>query len=318
MARKKLGELLVRAGAITEGQLRRALSEQTHWKAPLGHILVGLGFISEEKLIKALSYQLNVPIAHLEQIEIPKAVLDLVPAEFCQEHGVLPFRRDESGRFLDVAMVEPLNLDVLENLRVITKHNIRSYLATYTDMARAMRTHLGVVLRTPDGPAPVFATGLDAREISPSGYHLAATAAGAPVRELGSRTLETNAVSPSLHGTPTAGQETAQLAVRLSDLERDILHLTRRVDALAENQQGMPQDQVQRFSRSIKSLATAVTQLKEATERTDNEVARLTTRLQQAEALQERDERVLKKLLGLFVTKGLATSDELRKLLEKP
>ena len=318
MARKKLGELLVQAGAITEGQLHRALSEQAHWKAPLGRILVDLGFVSEESLIKVLSYQLNVPIAHLSRVQIPRHVLELVPAEYCQEHGVLPFGEDESGRFLDVAMVEPLNLDVLENLRVITKHNIRSYFATYSDMAQAMRTYLGIPLMTPEGPAPVLATGLDAREISPSGYHLATASAGAPIRELGPRTLETNIGTDARRKPRDTAKDMAQLALRISDLERDVLHLTRRIDALAESQQGMTGDEVQRFSRSIKGLATTVARLEESSQQATEELAVLGRRLQQAEALQERDERVLKKLLGLLVSKGLATSEELRKLLEKP
>ncbi len=311
MPRKKLGELLVQAGVITPAQLNRALGEQSRWNTPLGRILVDLGLVTEEKLVKALSYQTNLPIADLDRLEISQQVLDFVPGEFCQEHGVLPFAEDSSGRFLDVAMVEPLDLDVIETLRVITEHNIRSYFATYSAMTRALLKYHGLALKTLDGPAPVFAAGLDAREISPSGYHLAA-AAGAPVREVGTHTLETEAMG----ATQIPAGPTDAISSRVAALERDIVGLTRKLEEAVRGQP--PTDQMARLGQSLKNLAAAVTELRGAATRTQETIARLTDRMERAEALQERDERVLKKLLGLLVSKGLASSDELRRLLERP
>ncbi len=327
MARKRLGEMLVEAGAISRTELERALSQQAQWKAPLGRILLDLGFITEEKLIKALSVQLNVPIADLDHMEIPGQVLKMVPAEFCQQHGVLPFRVDDKGLFLDVAMVEPLNLDVLENIRVSTRHNIRSYFATYSAMARAMQKYHGLPLLTDDGPAAVFSTGLDAREISPSGYHLAA-AAGARVREFGPKTLQTRAVEAIMDSNGSVTAQTvpldqsdgaaARFEERIKAVEHRLAGVTKQLQQLAAARQDDGKDALNRFATSLKSLASAVTELRAGLAKHDDLIADLSQRTTRNEKFQERDERVLKKLLGLFVDKGLATPDELRRLLEKP
>src|SRR5262245_17773479 len=103
MARKRLGELLIEAGALDEPGLRLALQEQQRWGGPLGRILLERRMVRETDLVSALARQLNIPIAPaLDAMTLPSATLDLLSSEVCQEHSVLPFRRD--GRFLDLAL----------------------------------------------------------------------------------------------------------------------------------------------------------------------------------------------------------------------
>src|SRR5881275_919214 len=117
--RIKIGDLLVRAGVITEFQLKAALAEQQQWGGKLGDILVRMEFLTEEVLVRALSKQTGIGRADL-QGEGDKTALSLVPAEVAEEFGLVPVMMKDDGRTLVVAMSDPLNMDVTDHLRSLT------------------------------------------------------------------------------------------------------------------------------------------------------------------------------------------------------
>lgn len=129
MARKKLGELLVMAGAIDEFQLQSALGEQRRWGRPLGVTLVEMGLLEEATLVRILSQQLNIPAVDLDDTLIEPEALRQLDHDLCREYQCIPFRFEDSGKFLHVAMADPTNLEVFDRLRVKTRCNIRPYLA---------------------------------------------------------------------------------------------------------------------------------------------------------------------------------------------
>jgi len=139
MARKKLGTMLIEAGAITEQSLRVALSEQQRWGGTLGRTLVEMKLVTEPELVRVLSLQLNVPTIDLETVEIPQAILDLVPGELAEQHSLLPFA--QAMKFLDVAMADPTNVGILDELRIRTQLNIRPHLAGPKMIERAIAKH---------------------------------------------------------------------------------------------------------------------------------------------------------------------------------
>src|SRR5437762_11564421 len=127
MARKKLGEVLVQAGLLDEAKLRVALREQQRWGGPLGRHLLELRLVREDDLVRALAMQLNFPVApDLLATRPASAVFDLLPLEFCEEHSLVAFRID--GKFLDVALCDPTNLGVLDEIRIRTKLNVRPHI----------------------------------------------------------------------------------------------------------------------------------------------------------------------------------------------
>src|SRR6185295_13691470 len=139
MARKKLGEMLVEAGVITEQSLRAALGEQRRWGGTLGRSLIEMKLVSEPELVGVLAKQLNLPTIDLDKADIPQAVLDLVPGELAQQHNLVPFA--QPMKFLDVAMADPTNIGVLDELRIRTQLNIRPYLAGPKMIERALAKH---------------------------------------------------------------------------------------------------------------------------------------------------------------------------------
>jgi type IV pilus assembly protein PilB len=166
MPRKKLGEMLVEAGVLTESGLSMALNEQRRWGGPLGRTVIDLKLVSEPELVRVLAQQLGLPTAELDQLEIPRSVLELVPAELAQQHSIVPFA--QPMKFLDVAMIDPTNLGLIDELRIRTQLNIRTYLAGPKMIERAIGKHYGrgfgsymhrpelaIPIDTPDLIAPI-------------------------------------------------------------------------------------------------------------------------------------------------------------------
>lgn len=139
--RKRLGELLVMAGLISESQLRAALAEQRRWGGPLGRILIDMQAINEEAMVQALSHQLNLPAINLERCTIATEVLDLLPGELAEELSAVPFAVE--GAYVDVAMADPTSDRVNEVLRTQTRMTVRPYLAGPRAIERALLRHYG-------------------------------------------------------------------------------------------------------------------------------------------------------------------------------
>ena len=117
--RIKIGDLLVKAGVITDLQLRAALAEQQQWGGKLGDILVRMEFLTEEILVRALSKQTGIPRADLTG-EADRTALAMIPPDVAEEFGLVPVAARDDGRTLVVAMSDPLNIGVTDHLRSLT------------------------------------------------------------------------------------------------------------------------------------------------------------------------------------------------------
>lgn len=128
-AKKKLfGQLLKDKGFVTEAQIQEALALQYRKYAVLGDILVGLNFITNEQIMQALSEYLELEIENIEDVEIPRDVISLVPSAIAQLYRVIPIRYDEGTRTLTIAQVDALDLQTLDDLRLIFKYSIKQVL----------------------------------------------------------------------------------------------------------------------------------------------------------------------------------------------
>ncbi len=112
---KRLGEVLLEEEAITRQQLDDALAVQQREGGFLGQILVKLGYSTQEVVASCLVKQCKIPHLSLLDYDITKEVLSLVPRETCERYSLLPI--DKLGRILTVAMVDPLDLEALEEVR---------------------------------------------------------------------------------------------------------------------------------------------------------------------------------------------------------
>jgi type IV pilus assembly protein PilB len=127
-----LGQLLLAEGLITEEQLARALDAQKLTRSPIGGVLVNQGALHEDHLTAALSAHFEIPIADLKQVNIEAEIARLVPEDFARRNVVLPLRRDNGH--LAVAMSDPSNVALLNDLRLITGFPVAPYIAGQSDI----------------------------------------------------------------------------------------------------------------------------------------------------------------------------------------
>jgi len=118
----RLGELLINEGLLGREQLLRALQEQQQTGVRLGYALVKLGLVEETALTKVLARHHRMPAVDLSRFVVDPRILKLVPTDLATKHLVLPLKRD--GRTLTVAMADPTNLGVLDDLKFITRYDI--------------------------------------------------------------------------------------------------------------------------------------------------------------------------------------------------
>jgi type IV pilus assembly protein PilB len=119
---ERLGDLLVRDGLITKAQLDQALMEQRNSGMRLGYCLVKLGLVQETEITKMLARQYRMPAVDLSRFEVDPKIVKLVPADVAVKHFVLPLKRE--GRTLTVAMADPTNAGVVDDLKFITRYDI--------------------------------------------------------------------------------------------------------------------------------------------------------------------------------------------------
>jgi len=154
MAKEKylrLGELLVKAGLITPEQLENAINVQRRESGRLGEILVKLGMIKEDQMVTILGTQLNIPFFSLGTGMLNPAkdmeLEQLVPYDFALKNTVIPLSR--TLRSLTVAMSDPLDIILIDNLKQITGCQINPVIATRADILKAIENFYGrdVMLR---------------------------------------------------------------------------------------------------------------------------------------------------------------------------
>jgi type IV pilus assembly protein PilB len=123
----RIGDQLVHEQLITREQLQQALDDARANGTRIGYSLVKLGFLGESDLVRALARQHRVPAVDLERVRLDQRILKLIPAEFAAKHQVLPLRR--VGRTLTVAMSNPTDLGVIDDLKFLTRLDIEAVIA---------------------------------------------------------------------------------------------------------------------------------------------------------------------------------------------
>ena len=132
----QIGELLLREGLISREDLDQALQQQKETGTRLGFALVTSGALSEADLTRVLSMQYHVPAVELSETEIDPKILKLVPADFASKHLILPLRR--VGRTLTVAMANPTDLSVIDDLKFVTRFDIDAVVAGEYTLRKAI------------------------------------------------------------------------------------------------------------------------------------------------------------------------------------
>ncbi|HEX3014938.1 MAG TPA: ATPase, T2SS/T4P/T4SS family [Desulfobacteria bacterium] len=140
--RKRLGELLIEHGLVTPEQVREAQAIEEKTGDKLGAILVKLGYLTELDLMAVLELQLGIPFVNIAQTPVEAKVAQLIPESLATRYKVLPIgiRSDK----LVLAMSDPMNVFVIDDIRISTGMDIYPVLATETDIMLGIKQYLGV------------------------------------------------------------------------------------------------------------------------------------------------------------------------------
>src|SRR6266704_3048959 len=136
---RRLGDVLVAQGLITQDGLARAIAAQKGTSERLGSVLLRLNLVAEEQLLGSLSRQYGVPSITVSQLEIDPEALNLVPAQIAKKHAVLPIKR--VGNMLTLAMADPTDVFALDNVAFMTNLQILPLVASQVAIREGIERH---------------------------------------------------------------------------------------------------------------------------------------------------------------------------------
>lgn len=136
---KQLGEILIERGVISRTQLEGALKAQKENGLLLGEALVTLQYVSEEDIVQALTCQYGFPYLPLSNYEIAPEVLSTLPVNICHKYCLIPI--DKIGKSLTLAMDNPLNLQALEDVELVTGCVVQAFVSTTSDIRNAIKRY---------------------------------------------------------------------------------------------------------------------------------------------------------------------------------
>jgi len=137
----RLGDFLLKEKKLTEEKLQHALEVQKKEPGKLGSVLIRLGHVTEEDIAQVLSKQFGYPSINLTKFEIDEKVIELIKPDIARKHVVIPIHR--IGSNLTLAMADPSNLFVQEEIRFTTNLRIQAVIAPESSILEAIDKYYG-------------------------------------------------------------------------------------------------------------------------------------------------------------------------------
>ena len=136
----KIGQILINDGYITEEQLQEVLQKQKEEENKgkrIADLLIEEKYVTEQQVCKALEKQLLIPYVDLDDLKLPEDVGSLIPEEMATNNQVVPIEKE--GRFLTIAIADPLNYQGIKDISIATKMKIRPVIAEKSKIESKLR-----------------------------------------------------------------------------------------------------------------------------------------------------------------------------------
>jgi type IV pilus assembly protein PilB len=133
---KQLGDLLIERHILKKEQLDKAIKIQKEKGGLLGTILVSLGYATEEQIAQAITVQYGFPYLPLSSYEIDQNLISIVPENVAKQYCLIGI--DKIGNNLTIAMANPLNLQAVEDIELMTNCKVQTFVSTMTDINSAI------------------------------------------------------------------------------------------------------------------------------------------------------------------------------------
>ncbi|MCX5907011.1 MAG: ATPase, T2SS/T4P/T4SS family [Deltaproteobacteria bacterium] len=138
---KRISDILLESGLITQQQLDHALILQKSKQKRLGKILIELGYVSEKQIAEALAQQLSLPLVDVEKWTIREEVKALIPKELVEKKIILPL--EVQGKTLTLAMADPLDWETIGEVAFRTGLKINQVVSYETNLLGAIEKYYG-------------------------------------------------------------------------------------------------------------------------------------------------------------------------------
>ncbi len=136
---ERLADLLIKRNIITPDQLKKVQDEQKLKGGRLESNLIKLGFIKEDELLAFLSAQYRVPSVKISKLEINPNVIKLIPSSMAKKYYIFPINR--VGPKLTLAMADPSNIFVIDEIKFMTGFNVEPVVASETEIVDAIKKY---------------------------------------------------------------------------------------------------------------------------------------------------------------------------------
>lgn len=133
---KQLGELLIERSIINQKQLETALKVQKEKGGLIGQIFVALGYATEEEIAQAITVQYGFPYLPLKGYDIDPEVIKFIPEHVVRQYGLIPV--DKISDTLTIAMANPLNIQAVEDIELLSKCSVQVFVSTLSDINEAI------------------------------------------------------------------------------------------------------------------------------------------------------------------------------------
>ena len=140
--RKRLGEMLVEAGLVSDDQLRQALAGQKKEKLKLGQYLVREGIVSEDEIIDQISLQLKIPKYDADLYPVDKSLAAFIPFDMAQKHQIVPVRK--RFNLLSVAITDPMDMTIIDAVEERTRLEVEAIVCSERDVTQLMNATYGM------------------------------------------------------------------------------------------------------------------------------------------------------------------------------
>jgi type IV pilus assembly protein PilB len=138
---RRLGDLMLESGLISNKQLEEALEIQKTTKKRVGDILVDKGYVSERQLVSVLEYHFHVPYVDLSEVPIQEAAVNLISESLAKRSRLIPY--SISDGVLTIAMADPLDLGAVEDVKRTSGMEVKATIALAKDIQMAIDRHYG-------------------------------------------------------------------------------------------------------------------------------------------------------------------------------
>ena len=140
--KKRLGEILVKQGILTEEMLVKILNEQKKTDLRFGQYLIRQGIVQEKQIIDLLSEQLNIKKYSMTDFPLDLALVRYIPMEVAQKNQVVPLR--VKGNILEVGIVDPLDIKVLDYIEKLTNMEVEPVICSEMEINQLVSSMYGI------------------------------------------------------------------------------------------------------------------------------------------------------------------------------